>query len=706
VPCIARVGKLTCAAVMTELHVCAPFHSMFSDLCDVYSDAPLDGFEPGTVVSAVVVATGAEGRVDLSLRASRGGSGPAANTSDERYQSELVAAGDVSPGALVWGYVRQCSPKGCFVALGRGLDARVLLSNLSDTFVPAPAAAFPPGALVRGRVLAVDATSGRVELSLKASEASGAPLLALGDLAPGQTVRGTVKRCEAYGAFIAVDGSALVGMCHISEAADARVKDLAKLLRPGQRVRARVLAADTDTGRLSLGLKPSYFGGEPDDEEATGGAAAGVDALAAYADDEADGGADDDEVDAEPGSDNEMEDAEDDEDAGALGADDLAVEEEEDSESEPPPPPKKGRAAKPPSRAEIAQRMRDAPGAWAPPPAEEDELAFQWADARPASATAGAADDDDVAEAGVPSAAAAKKARKRARAAAEAAIRERERALAGGDAAPSSAADFERLLLGSPDSSFLWIRYMAHLVSLGEVAAARAVAERALGDGGIGYREQKEQLNVWVAWLNLENAYGAPTPDAAVTALFARAVQRNDAKKLHLARVGMHERAGQAQQAQKAAAALTRRFPGSCKAWLRAHAAHLAAAAGDAARGVLDAAVAALPRRKHAKLLVGAALAEFRAGDAERGRALLEGVLAAHPKRLDVWGVYLDAEAKAGDADRTRALFERAVHLDLPPRKAKSLFKRYLAHEAAQGDAAGVARVKQLAADYVAQRGV
>ena len=660
------------------------------------------------MVSAVVVATGADGRVDLSLRASRGGSGPAADSSDERYQSELMAAADVSPGALVWGYVRQCSPKGCFVALGRGLDARVLLSNLSDSFVPAPAAAFPPGALVRGRVLAVDAASGRVELSLKASEASGAPLLALGDLAPGQTVRGTVKRCEAYGAFIAVDGSALVGMCHISEAADSRVKDLAKLLRPGQRVRARVLAADTDTGRLSLGLKPSYFGGEPDDEEATGGPAAGEDALAAFADDDGDGEAaddDDEDEDAEPGSDDEMEEA-DDGDGDAMEADDLAVEdEEEDSESEPPPL-KKGRAAKPPSGAEIAQRMRDAPGAWAPPPADEDELAFEWADARPASAAAGADADDDAADAGAPSAAAAKKARKRARAAAEAAIRERERALAGGDAAPSSAADFERSLLGSPDSSFLWIRYMAHLVSLGELAAARAVAERALGDGGIGYREQKEQLNVWVAWLNLENAYGAPTPEAAVTALFARAVQRNDAKKLHLARVGLHERAGQAQQAQKAAAALTRRFPGSCKAWLRAHAAHLAAAADDAARGVLDAAVAALPRRKHAKLLVGAALAEFRAGDAERGRALLEGVLAAHPKRLDVWGVYLDAEAKAGDADRTRALFERAVHLDLPPRKAKSLFKRYLAHEAAQGDAAGVARVKQLAADYVSQRDV
>jgi rRNA biogenesis protein RRP5 len=674
-------------------------------LSDVYSDSPLDGFEPGAVVAAVVVATGAGGRVDLSLRASRGGSGPKADAAAEKHQAELSAAADVSPGALVWGFVRHVSPKGCFVSLGRGLDARVLLSNLSDTFVPAPAAAFPAGALVRGRVLAVDAASGRVELSLKASEASGAPLLALADLTAGQTVRGTVKRCEAYGAFIAVDGSALVGMCHISEAADARVKDLAKLLRPGQRVRARVLTADTDTGRLSLGLKPSYFDGQADDEEATGAPAQGVDALAAYPDDDSDD-SDSDEDGAGASSDDEMEEADEDA-ADVMDADEEDDDDESESEEAPSvvPPPKKGRA-KAPSGDEVAQRMRDAPAAWAAPGGDDDELAFQWTDGRAADAGGAADDDDAAAEAGAPSAAAAKKARKRAREAAEAAIRERERALATGDAAPASAADFERALLGSPNSSFLWIRYMAHLVSLGEVAAARAVAERALGDGGVGYREQGEQLNVWVAWLNLENAYGQPTPEAAVSALFARAVQRNDAKKLHLARAGLHERAGQPEQAQKAAAALTRRFPASCKAWLRAHAAHLGAGAADAGRGALDAAVAALPRRKHAKLLVGAALAEFRSGDAERGRALLEGVLAAHPKRLDVWGVYLDAEAKTGDAQRTRALFERAVHLDLPPRKAKSLFKRYLAHEAAHGDKDGVARVKQLAADYVAQRGV
>jgi len=46
--------------------------------------------------------------------------------------------------------------------------------------------------------------------------------------------------------------------------------------------------------------------------------------------------------------------------------------------------------------------------------------------------------------------------------------------------APESAADFERELMGSPNSSFLWIKFMAFQITLGEVDKARAVSEQAL----------------------------------------------------------------------------------------------------------------------------------------------------------------------------------------------------------------------------------
>ena len=61
----------------------------------------------------------------------------------------------------------------------------------------------------------------------------------------------------------------------------------------------------------------------------------------------------------------------------------------------------------------------------------------------------------------------------------EAAIVEREGELLG-NAAPQTAEDYERLLLGSPHSSYLWLRYMSFQVGLTELERAREVAERAL----------------------------------------------------------------------------------------------------------------------------------------------------------------------------------------------------------------------------------
>lgn len=60
-------------------------------------------------------------------------------------------------------------------------------------------------------------------------------------------------------------------------------------------------------------------------------------------------------------------------------------------------------------------------------------------------------------------------------------------------------------------------------------------------------------------------------------------------------------------------------------------------------------------------------------------------------------------EIKLGEKQRIEALFERAVHLQLPPKKMKFLFKRYLQYEQEHGDATAVANVKKQALDFVQQ---
>lgn len=94
---------------------------------------------------------------------------------------------------------------------------------------------------------------------------------------------------------------------------------------------------------------------------------------------------------------------------------------------------------------------------------------------------------------------------------------------------PDSNADFERVLLGSPNSSFIWIQYMSFQLPLSEVDKAREIARRAIQT--INFREEKERLNVWIALLNLENVYGT---DDTLDAVFKEAARANDSKTIHL----------------------------------------------------------------------------------------------------------------------------------------------------------------------------
>ncbi len=94
---------------------------------------------------------------------------------------------------------------------------------------------------------------------------------------------------------------------------------------------------------------------------------------------------------------------------------------------------------------------------------------------------------------------------------------------------PESTAEFERAILASPNSSMLWIQYMAFQMELSEIGKARDIGRRALNK--IGFREEAEKLNVWMALLNLENVFSTP---AELEKVFKEAVQYNDAKAVYL----------------------------------------------------------------------------------------------------------------------------------------------------------------------------
>jgi rRNA biogenesis protein RRP5 len=96
-------------------------------------------------------------------------------------------------------------------------------------------------------------------------------------------------------------------------------------------------------------------------------------------------------------------------------------------------------------------------------------------------------------------------------------------------AQPSSVSEFERALLSSPNSSFLWIQYMSFLLTLHEVDKARSIGRKAVEK--IAYREEEEKLNVWMALVNLEIGFGTEETREKV---FKEASQYNDARTVYM----------------------------------------------------------------------------------------------------------------------------------------------------------------------------
>mmetsp|Transcript_18755 Transcript_18755/g.30049 ORF Transcript_18755/g.30049 Transcript_18755/m.30049 type:complete len:574 (-) Transcript_18755:72-1793(-) len=549
----------------------------------------------------------------------------------------------------------------------------------------------------------------------------------------GTVQMGTVRRAQTYGVFVTLDGSGRSGLCHISQFADARIDDsLEAHVRVGERVRVKVLTVDAATGRISLGMKSSLFEdeGEALDGDSNGSAGAGTgkknkDPLMVDGDDEPmeddsdddDSDDDDDDDKEEEGeergidddsddeSDEDDEDEDEDEDGGDVleGGDDVEMESEGDDTEE-----------------EDAEKMdddddsdSDSDSASIPAAADAD-VGFDWdvdAAKNAAFEPSGASDAANDVEKKVKS----KREKARDKTDKEMELYRREQALRdAGDRAPETAKEFEKLIMSSPRSSYVWLRYMAFQMSVGAHDEAREVAERALK--AIPAAEEDERMNVWVAYLNLENLHGKPTSREALLRLFDRATKVANPKKLHLTLAGIYERDGDADMAVQTLKTAVRRYSQSAKVWL----AHIraaillggAAAASDPenVRKSLDRATQALPKRKHVKVLVQTALLEIREGSVERGRTMFESILRNYPRRTDIWSTYIDQEIKQGDPARTRALLERATHLELNPKSMKFLFTRYLDFERGAPDGGGdvgrdrVEHVKARAMEYVSSK--
>lgn len=689
-----KITKVNERQIMVKLSesVSGPVH--LPDMGDNYDDVNTTQYRKNDIVRvALVDIDRSNKRIRLSTRASRILSS-AAPVKDK----EISSLSQLEQGDIVRGFVKNVADKGLFILLGGQVTALVKISNLSDRYLKEWKDEFQVDQLVKGRVIAIDNATNQVELSLKASvvEKDYTPPTTLKDLSVGKVITGKVRKVEDFGAFILVDNSANVsGLCHRSQMADNPVQDATKLYKEGDVVKAKVLEIDEKKGRVSFGLKPSLF--EDEDTDMDSGSEDGVRLVDEDedSDEEMDEGAllkflaanaNEDDEDEEEDSDDEEVDGEDDDDED----EDEEADSDEDEEMSDAGAKGSGLGA-------------GAKSAWTADP-------FANSDAE--------SDSDDVAKA-------SEKPKKRKKNEVEV-----DRTADLDTHGPQTASDYERLLLGQPDSSELWIAYMAFQMQVSELPKAREVAERAIKT--INIREETEKLNVWVAYLNLEVAYGTTS---TVDEIFKRACQYNDEQEVHerLASIYIQSEKPRVRQNTKPSTvdyhklttfkladalfeSMLKKFGAkSPNVWINyAHFLHVTRNEPVRARALLPRATQQLSNQ-HSQSIIGRfAALEFRSpnGEAERGRTMFEGLLAAWPKKGDLWSQLLDLEIgiSGSEADPTavRDVFERRTRVKgLKPQQAEKWFRRWTAWEEKvdpKGKEKVTAKAKEWAAAYKARK--
>jgi small subunit ribosomal protein S1 len=157
-------------------------------------------------------------------------------------------------GTITTGRVVKLMPFGAFVELEPGVEGLVHVSEITwQQRVADPKHVLNVGDVVDVVVLEVDTERQRIALSIKQVEES--PWAQAGkDFLPEMVVEGTVTRTADFGAFIEISPG-IEGLVHVSELAEHRVSRVGDVVRPGQRVKVRILEVDPSARRIGMSMR-------------------------------------------------------------------------------------------------------------------------------------------------------------------------------------------------------------------------------------------------------------------------------------------------------------------------------------------------------------------------------------------------------------------------------------------------------------------
>lgn len=637
----SRILRITESFVIVELAENLTAMSFLTDALDDYSMKLDDAFGKNDIVPAKILSVDEDNKkINVSLRS-------------ENPKDKLISkSDDLKRGDIARGFVKNITDKGLFISLGRTVTGYIKVGDISDSFIKEWKKYYKPHQSVIGKVINADA-EGNVTLTLKESEINGELniLKRFEDLEVGDIFEGSVRRVTDFGVFIKLDGTMNIsGLCHHTQISDNKISDLKALFGEGDRVKVKLLNVDAEKKQLSLGMKASYFNEDVEMEDAES---------------ESEENIDEEVEDAEEDSQNEQEDEDEDEDAlvedafNAQDSEDEANEVEESDDEE---------------KAQVTGLTTNG---------------FDWT----ASILDQVQDDDSSDEEDFTEV--RTKNKKKSKQVVEDTTGDLQ------SKAPQSVSDFERLIIGNPNSSIVWMNYMSFQLQLSEVEKAREIGERALKT--INYREEQEKLNIWIALLNLENTFGT---EETLEDIFKRSTEYMDSLTMHLKLVSIYILSDKLSRAELLFRVITKKFgKESVTVWVTYGSYLLDQGQSEKAHEVLANSLNSLPKRDHIEVVRKFAQLEFTKGDAEQGRTLFEGLIADVPKRIDLWNVYIDQEMKKNEKKKVEELFERVLSRKISRKQAKFFFEKWLKFEEKHEDTKAVDYVKAKAQEYVQKNG-
>lgn len=171
----------------------------------------------------------------------------------EREVEKIETLKNIEEGKIVEGIIKNITDYGLFIDLG-GIDGLLHVTDISWGRITRPSDHFSKGERIRVKVLSFDREKERVALGLK--QLTENPWETIKDKYPIHAiVQGRVVNLTDYGVFVELE-TGVEGLIHVSEMFWTReIKHPSKVLSVGQIINVMVLDINTETKRISLGLK-------------------------------------------------------------------------------------------------------------------------------------------------------------------------------------------------------------------------------------------------------------------------------------------------------------------------------------------------------------------------------------------------------------------------------------------------------------------